>query len=248
VTPREPSGDGGSGRPPEASGARYYDQSGYFDSGGAHLRDPESAFHRYRVRKVLELAGPVAGRRAVDLGCGWGTISFALAREAQEVVGVDFAKTAIDLCRERLREGAAENLRFLQADAADTGLSAGAWDLVVAADLVEHLTPEDTRAVYREAHRLLRPGGRFVLWTPDPGHFLERLRRLGILKADPTHIDYKTMERAVREVEEAGFAIVTARPAESHLPVLRWFERAGMGALPLLRRRVTLVGERVANG
>lgn len=217
-----------------------YEGSDYFEGGGGHLLDPESRFHRYRTRMVLELCGPLAGKRVIDLGCGWGTISFALAREARRVVGVDFAEPALELCRARHVREPAPNLHFVRADACRTGLAEGDWDLVVTADLLEHLPPDHTRDVLREAHRLLRAGGRFVVWTPNPGHFLERLRAWGVLEPDPTHVDYKTLDRVVRELEEEGFVVEEAGYRESHLPLLGAVERFGLRWIPPLRRRVAV--------
>lgn len=240
-----PEGPASHGSP---SSREYYDTSGYFERGGEHLRDPGSAFHLYRVRMVKELCGPVEGLRVVDLGCGWGTISFALAREGASVVGVDFARAAVEICEERLGREAVPGLRFVRGDARETGLAADSWDLVVAADLIEHLPPDDTRAVYREVRRLLTPGGRLVLWTPNPGHFLEVLRRWGILPADPTHVDYKTLARIVRELEDAGFRIERAGYRESHLAGLRTLERLALRWVPSLRRRIQVVATVPADG
>jgi 2-polyprenyl-3-methyl-5-hydroxy-6-metoxy-1,4-benzoquinol methylase len=230
--------------PRDPSSREYYEESGYFEGGGDHLTDPESSFHRYRIRMVLGLCGPVEGLGVVDLGCGWGTLSFALAREGASVVGVDFAEAAVEICRARLEREPLESLSFVRADARDTGLEPGEWDLVVCADLVEHLMPDDTRKVYREAWRLLRPGGRLVIWTPNPVHILEILRRWRVLKPDPTHVDYKTLERVVRELEEEGFEVEEAHHRESHLPVLSVVERLFMRWVPVLRRRVGVRGRR----
>jgi 2-polyprenyl-3-methyl-5-hydroxy-6-metoxy-1,4-benzoquinol methylase len=225
---------------PDPSSREYYERSDYFQGGGSHLLNPESRFHRYRARMVRELCGSLEGVRAVDLGCGWGTIAFALAREAREVVGVDFAQAAVDICRERLEQEPRENLRFVRADARTTGLPGGKWGLVVAADLVEHLPADVTLDVYREAHRLLRPGGHLVIWTPDPGHFTERLRTWGVLRPDPTHVDYKTLGRVVRELEAQGFVVEEAGHRESHLPFLGLLERLTLRWSPLMRRRIAV--------
>ena len=222
----------------------YYDTSGYFSQGGDHLRDPSSHFHLYRTRDVLNLCGDPAGVRAVDLGCGWGTISFALARYAEFVVGIDFANESLRVCTSRRDPRENSNLVFLQADARQTGLRTGTWDLVVAADLVEHLYPDDTEVVYREAWRLLRPGGRFVVWTPSPTHIIELLRRLRILRYDPTHVDYKTLGRVRADLEKIGFRIVQGKHVPSHLPGFRAVERIGQRWIPWLRRRVAVAAEK----
>jgi len=226
-------------------GREFYEESGYFEGGGTHLLNPKSRFHRYRIAQVLSLCGPLNGLRVVDMGSGWGTLSFALAASADEVVGVDFAEAAVRLGELRLEKEPTRGLRFLRADAGDTGLPSEAWDLVVAADLVEHLEGRDTLRVYREARRLLRKGGRFVVWTPNPGHFLEAFRRWGLLRADPSHLDYKTLPRVVRELEGEGFRILTARYAESHLPGLEIAERWGMRWIPFLRRRIAVAAIRM---
>lgn len=222
----------------------YYERSGYFGGGGGHLQDPESRFHRYRVREVLNLCGDPSGVRAVDLGCGWGTISFALSGRAEFIVGVDFARASLKVCASRHDPDEHPNLAFVQTDARLTGLRGEAWDLVVAADLVEHLYPHDTEAVYREVWRLLRPNGRFVVWTPSPTHLVERLRRIGILTPDPTHVDYKTLDRIRTDLVRFGFRIVNARHVPSHHPALHTIERIGQRWIPSLRRRIAVAAEK----
>ncbi|HUF74853.1 MAG TPA: class I SAM-dependent methyltransferase [Longimicrobiales bacterium] len=226
-------------------GREHYDSGDYFErKGSAHLTDPASDFHRYRVAKLEELRAPRAADRVVDLGCGWGTFAFAWAGRVADVVGVDFSERAIELCRRRLADEPHEGLRFLCADAGETGLEGGAWDLVVAADLFEHLYPEDSARVAREAYRLLAPGGHFAVWTPNPGHVLEMLRRRGILRPDPTHVDYKTMDATKRLLSDAGFAIERAYFAESHVPGLRGAERLLQRGVPFLRRRIAVLGRK----
>lgn len=224
----------------------YYDRSDYFEGEAAHLRDMESAFQRYRVRKVLEVYRPGPEERVLDLGCGWGTFGFALAPEVEQVVGVDFSERSIALCRERLSRTGLDNLRFLQADAGGTGLEPDSFDVALAADLFEHLYPEDSDRVVREAHRVLRRGGRFVIWTPHRGHLLEIFKNNRIvLKPDPTHVDYKSMRRLREMLQEAGFVIEKAYYAESHLPGLRDIERALMSFVPLFRRRIAILARKV---
>ncbi|MBW3533770.1 MAG: class I SAM-dependent methyltransferase [Gemmatimonadetes bacterium] len=226
--------------------AEYYDSSAYFEGGTEHLTDLDSAFQRYRVGKVLAIYDPLPDERVLDLGCGWGTFEWVLGPRVAAMVGVDFSARSVEMCRERLKATDLENVRFVQADAGETGLEAESFDLVMAADLFEHLYPDDARRVVGEAHRVLKRGGRFSIWTPHRGHVLEILKNNRVLlKPDPTHVDYKSMDDLRSMLSGAGFVIEKAYYAESHLPVLRAVERALMSSVPQLRRRIALLGRKV---
>ena len=226
-------------------GKEYYDRSDYFEVRAGHLTDMQSPFQRYRVQKVLDIYMPMSGQRVVDFGCGWGTFGFELSHRVAEVVGIDFSEKSIELCNSRLESDPRENLTFLCADAGDTGLEAESYDVVIAADLFEHLYPEDSTRVVEEAYRILKPGGRFSVWTPHRGHFLEVLKNRDILiKRDISHVDYKSLARLKDMMEQAGFGIERAYYAESHLPGLRIVERLLQGMVPLLRRRIAVLGQK----
>jgi ubiquinone/menaquinone biosynthesis C-methylase UbiE len=195
---------------------------------------------------VLEIYDPASEERVLDMGCGWGTLEWALGPRVAEIVGVDFSAKSVELCERQRAAAGYRNVRFVHADAGATGLEADSFDLVIAADLFEHLYPEDSERVAREAHRVLKRGGRFSIWTPHRGHILEILKNNNILlKADPTHVDYKSMERLQSLLERAGFVLEKAYYAESHLPGLRQLERGLLSAVPFLRRRIAMLGRKV---
>lgn len=226
-------------------GPGYYDSTDYFEGESAHLTNPESAFHRYRVDKVLQIREPGRDDRVLDLGCGWGTFCFALGHRVREMVGLDFSRRSVELCERRLPATGLKNVSFVCADARETGLDDGSFDLIIAADLMEHLYPDDSREVLHECFRLLRPGGYLSLWTPHRGHLLEVLKnRDTLLKRDVSHVDYKSMDRLKSLVQGANFLVEKAYYAESHVPVLRTVERAMLGFVPLLRRRIAVLGRK----
>jgi len=241
--PRHSAGDAS---PDARIGREFYDSSAYFDDRGAlHLNDYESSFQRYRVDKVLGIHTPERQDRVVDFGCGWGTFGFALAERTGEVLGIDFSHRSIAICNQRLAEDPRPNLSFLCADAGDTGLESESVDLVIAADLFEHVYPEDSARIAAEAFRVLKPGGRFSTWTPHRGHVLEVLKNRNIiLKRDISHVDYKSMARMTGLLSDAGFEIEKAYYAPSHLPGLRLVEGALQSLVPLLRRRIAVLGHK----
>ena len=124
-----------------------------------------------------------AGEVVVDLGSGGGIdviLAAQLVGPDGKVVGVDFSPEMIERAREAVTaalDGRDVDLRL--ADMARTHLRGGSVDVVIS-NCVINLAP-DKDAVYREAHRILRPGGRLaisdiVLTEPIDSHVQERLR------------------------------------------------------------------------
>jgi SAM-dependent methyltransferase len=102
---------------------------------------------------------------AADLGCGTGrTGTWLRQRGVAAVDGVDLTPDMLTLARAR---GAHRHL--IEADVADTGLETSAYDLTITCLVDEHLA--DLRPLYREAFRLTRPGGHYVLLAYHP-HFI----------------------------------------------------------------------------
>jgi cyclopropane fatty-acyl-phospholipid synthase-like methyltransferase len=223
----------------------FYDTSDYFDRDLEKLGDLNSRFQRYRISMVVALYQPKAADRVLDLGCGWGTFSFAAAPVCREVVGIDYSQKAIRLCGQLLKRYGYGNVSFRCAPVDRTGEPSESFDAVLCADIVEHLYPEAFEGLLHESHRVLKGRGKLVVWTPHRGHLFEVLRAHDlILKRDPSHVDFKSMGRLIRSLRAHGFQIRRATYEESHLPGFRSIERALGCSWPLFRRRIALLAER----
>lgn len=96
-------------------------------------------------------------RRLLDLGCGTGVVLGELARRG-DPIGLDCSDHALGFCRERGLTG------LLRGDGTRLPLAASSVDAIVALDVFEHIA--DHEGAFREARRVLRPGGVLVLSVP----------------------------------------------------------------------------------
>jgi ubiquinone/menaquinone biosynthesis C-methylase UbiE len=99
--------------------------------------------------------------RVLDLGCGTGTLTIAIARAepGAALVGLDADPKILARARRKAAEAGAE-IDFVEGLAQDPLLPHGAFDAVVASLLFHHLRPADKEIALAKARELLRPGGR----------------------------------------------------------------------------------------
>jgi ubiquinone/menaquinone biosynthesis C-methylase UbiE len=152
---------------------------------------------------VLVDEGDLRGRRLLEIGCGTGQLSAALAeRAAARVWAVDPEPRMLDVARTRvprsvgLREGRAEQLPFRDG-----------WFERAVMRLVLHLV--DRPSALAEARRVLAPAGRLVVATFDPSHFdAYWLNRMFPSFESIDRERFATAEELERELATAGFAEV----------------------------------------
>ena len=108
---------------------------------------------------TLEQFTDVAGKRVLDLGCGEGRYSRALAQRGADVTGIDCAAYALD-CARRKAEEAGLRISYQQRNSNElTGFAGDSFDIVLCAMML--MDCEDFAGTIREIARVLKPGGRF---------------------------------------------------------------------------------------
>lgn len=131
--------------------------------------DPHSEFRPLHDINPLRLdyidrhAGGLDGKRIVDVGCGGGILSEAMARRAAEVTGLDLSEKALKVARlHALESGVTVDYR-LQSVEDFAAAHAAAFDVVTCMEMLEHVPdPAQTIAACAE---LLRPAGLAVFST-----------------------------------------------------------------------------------
>lgn len=107
------------------------------------------------------------GQWIVDLGFGSGRVEEQLFRQRDDaqVLGIDSSAAMIDLARERLAPWAGQ-WRAVQHDLSGIDsavLPAAAYQIAISVQVLHHLKPEAQRNLHRWAHRILEPGGWYLI-------------------------------------------------------------------------------------
>lgn len=146
--------------------------------------------HMARYHFAVRLA---RGKQVLDAGCGAGYGSAELADVAERVTGIDIAPEAVAYARAHY---ALPKLSFEQASCTALPFADGAFDLVVAFEVIEHL--ENWREFLAEVRRVLAPSGQLIVSTPNRLYYTESRGSEG---ANPFHVhefDFDEFDRELR--------------------------------------------------
>ena len=127
---------------------------------------------------VLDRAALVEGETLLDVGCGEGMLAFgALDRGAGHVVFSDISEDVLDVCRAAAADiGLSDRSSFVRAAADElAGIAEATADVVVTRSVLIYV--KDKRRAFGEFLRVLKPGGRAVVWEPINRFGMEERRR-----------------------------------------------------------------------
>lgn len=169
--------------------------------------------HGPDTRCFLQRAGIKRGMRVADIGCGVGILSELISEfvgPTGSVVGVDASAAQIEQAEDRARRAGINNVRYVTADAASTGLEPSTFDMAYSRFLLMHVTNPFT--VLMEMHSLLKPGGTLAVedgdftspfcWPSDASYekCFEYYRRIG----ESRGADFKIGQQLYKLFLQAG--------------------------------------------
>lgn len=169
-------------------------------------------------RLVLDLAGELAGRRVLDVGCGDGVLACVMAARGAEVFGIDADPAMLAAARKRAAD-AGLRVTFLDGRLEHLPFADQAFDLVVAVTVLCFVG--DAAGGIRELSRVLKPGGRLVIGELGRWSSWAALRRVRGWLGSKTWAAarFRTAGELQALVAQAGIGIDTVRGAVYYPPV-----------------------------
>lgn len=137
------------------------------------------------------------GGRLLEIGCGSGAMLKSMVERGWQAEGLDFDPAAVANARQK-------GLTVHLGSMGDQNFSAGSFDAIVMSHVIEHVPAP--RTLLQECHRVLKPGGRLVMITPNTeslGHHLFGANWRGL--EPPRHLHLFNLMAAKKLVTSCGF-------------------------------------------
>jgi ubiquinone/menaquinone biosynthesis C-methylase UbiE len=203
-----------------------------------------------QVARLVAAIGEQANGRVLDLACGPGIVTSALADRAQEVVGLDLTPQMLEKARERC--AGRTNVMFREGSATALPFADAAFDAVVTRFSFHHFP--NPRVVLQEMLRVLRRRGSLAvvdIVSSERPEKAELQNALEVLR-DPSHVSMLPASELIALVAQSGVTIErqetgeTAREFEEWLDIVGNPERAA--PLRTIMRTLAAVGEDAGMG
>lgn len=186
---------------------------------------------------AMYLRAPTATARVLDVGCGSGVLLARMKSLGWEVQGVEVDPGGVAAARAR-------GVSVHQGQLADAKFPVNHFDAVHSAHVIEHV--HDPVALLRECFRILKPGGRLVILTPNTASFGHQHFGSAWLNLDPPrHLILFNQATLRRAAEQQGFVVErldsTVRCAWVYGTLSRLIRKTGRGEMSALGKPACLI-------
>lgn len=174
------------------------------------------------TRRFSEAVGANGEGIILDVACGPGIVTAALAEKAREVVALDLTPEMLSQARQRCTKAGLENVTFREGSATDLPFAERSFDGVVTRLSIHHF--EEPRRALDEMFRVLRPDGTLVVADVVSSENAEEsaLQNAIEMLRDPSHVRMLAPSELLSLVESAGFRIDTQSTWDKRRELDEW--------------------------
>lgn len=198
--------------------------------------------HRASLLKMNEVLADYAsvsrGDRVLDAGCGYGGSAIWLAKHKEcQVVGITLVEEQVKTASEfASKHGVGERVSFAQMDYTATTFPGASFDVVWALESLVH--SDNKAAFFREAYRVLRPGGRLVIadytLRETPPLSMEEKTSLTPWLEGWAMADLLAASAYTSALQTSGFVHVKSRDITEYIrPSVNWLGKLHLPTFPI---------------
>lgn len=156
--------------PPELLIAYYDELYSQNDRVQAVAKAGRSLFVRHGREFVRLIEALPTGGRALEIGCGTGELAGFLRSRFESVAGTEISRVALEEATRRYPDVEFRLVRDMTLPFPDAS-----FDVVVSDQVIEHIYPSENPTYFSEIARVLKPGGRALVATPNGGELRRRV-------------------------------------------------------------------------
>ncbi|HEX3443877.1 MAG TPA: class I SAM-dependent methyltransferase [Chthoniobacterales bacterium] len=172
---------------------------GFYDHVFQRNRGIQCKWHHHKFRRIVQEIGNVSNH--LDFGCGPGTL-ISLLPKAISAVGVDIAASQLAYAEQHY---AAQNREFVRIASSSLPFADQSFDSISCVEVIEHLELSLSTSIFSEFVRVLKPGGKLIVTTPNYGSLwplievmVNRLSNVSYKEQHITKFRHKSLDRLLK--------------------------------------------------
>jgi ubiquinone/menaquinone biosynthesis C-methylase UbiE len=180
---------------------------GYYHESMLHGKRGPRFWHKKRFEQLMARF-PQGTYSVLDIACGPASLFYVLRKKNKKcsLTGIDIAPEQIAYAKKIVKDAT-----FLVSDIGKLPFPDNSFDYVTSTELIEHLTKKSEKKMLSEVRRVLKPGGRFIITTPNyhsiwPA-FEWMWNRISPVSYEDQHINKKNIDSLEATLKKAGFSV-----------------------------------------